>query len=283
MIIRAGYTITFSCTAPTPLLLLLRIRAEREADLATPENPAIYPYLPVRTFHDRFGNFCTRLVLPPGRTTFSNDFTIYDSGREERLPIGLHQHPVEELPDDVLMYLMGSRYCDTQRLMATAWNLFGHTETGWPRLEAILNFTHNRITFGYGFARNDRTASEAYEEQVGVCRDFAHLAITLCRCMNIPARYCTGYLGDIGVPRDPNPMDFWAWFEVYLDGRWHTVDARHNAPRIGRILMARGMDATDAAISVAFGHAQLDEFQVVTEEVGDQRPFQSPFNAASTA
>jgi transglutaminase-like putative cysteine protease len=283
MIIRAGYSISFSCSAPTPMLLLLHIRPERQGDLATPDTLNVFPYLPVHTYYDRFNNFCTRLLLPPGQTNLSADFSICDGGVADQLPIGLYQHPVEDLPDDVLMFLLGSRYCDTQRLMAIAWDLFGYLEPGWPRLEAILNYTHERISFGYGFARNDRTAFEAYEERVGVCRDFAHLAITLCRCMNIPARYCTGYLGDIGVPLDPNPMDFSAWFEVYLDGRWHTVDARHNRPRIGRILMARGMDATDAAISTAFGFAQLVEFQVTTVEVGDQRPYQSAFNAASTA
>jgi transglutaminase-like putative cysteine protease len=283
MIIRAGYSIAFTCTAPTALLLLVHIRPERQSDLTTPDLLNVNPFVPVRTYYDRFGNLCTRLVMPPGRTDFSADFHIYDSGVAEQLPYGMRQHPVEELPDDVLMYLLGSRYCDTQRLMAIAWDLFGQYPLGWPRLEAILNFTHERIQFGYGFARNDRTASEAYEERVGVCRDYAHLAVTFCRCMNIPARYCTGYLGDIGVPRDPNPMDFSAWFEVYMEGGWHTVDARHNHPRIGRILMARGMDATDTAISVTFGNATLVDFQVITEEMGDQRPFQSPYNAASTA
>ncbi len=196
----------------------------------------------------------------------TNNFAIHDSGEAEVLPLGAHQHPVEDLPDEVLMFLMGSRYCDTQRLVDIAWDIFGTVASGWPRVEAILNFTHDRIAFGYDHARDDRTAFEAYEERVGVCRDFAHLAVTLCRCMNIPARYCTGYLGDIGVPPDPAPMDFSAWFEVFLDGAWHTLDARHNQPRIGRILMARGLDATDTAISVAFGKAKLVEFVVVTEE-----------------
>jgi transglutaminase-like putative cysteine protease len=183
------------------------------------------------------------------------------------MPIGAIQHAVDDLPNDVLVYLLGSRYCDTQKLSNVAWSLFGHIAPGWPRVKAILDYAHDRISFGYQHARSDRTAAEAHEERLGVCRDFAHLAITLCRCMNIPARYCSGYLGDIGVPYDPNPMDFSAWFDVYLGGAWHPMDARHNTPRIGRILMAQGRDATDAAISTAFGVSNLVEFTVITDEV----------------
>jgi transglutaminase-like putative cysteine protease len=267
VIIRAGYRIAFECTAPTPLLLLVRVRPERESDLVSPEMLTLAPDVPSRTYIDRFGNLCTRLVAPPGVLTLSNDFMIRDSGEVEKQPIGAMQHPVDALPDDVLMFLMGSRYCDTQKLMEIAWAEFGTIAPGWPRVEAILNFAHQRITFDYMQARDDRTAFDAYQEKIGVCRDYAHLAIALCRCMNIPARYCTGYLGDIGVPKDPAPMDFSAWFEVYLGGAWHAMDARHNKPRIGRILMARGMDATDTAISVAFGKATLVEFKVTTDEV----------------
>jgi transglutaminase-like putative cysteine protease len=172
---------------------------------------------------------------------------------------------VPELPPETLPYLLGSRYCDTDKLSSMAWARFGHCWQGWPLLQAILDYTHNQIRFDYQCARNDRTASQAHEERVGVCRDFAHLAIALCRCMNIPARYCTGYLGDIGVPVDPAPMDFSAWFEVFMGGRWWAVDARHNQPRIGRITVARGRDAADVAISTAFGGAVLKEFKVITE------------------
>jgi transglutaminase-like putative cysteine protease len=223
-----------------------------------------------RFYTDQFGNICTRLVAPIGTLTVSNRFDISDSGLPELLPEAACQHAVDELPDDVLLFLLGSRYCDTQKLMATAWSLFGGIAPGWPRVDAILKYTHDRIGFDYAHARPDRTASEAHEERVGVCRDFAHLAITLCRCMNIPARYCMGYLGDIGVPPDPNPMDFSAWFEAYLGGAWYAVDARHCHPRIGRILMARGRDATDTAISVAFGAATLVRFAVITEEIAMQ-------------
>ena len=254
------------------MLLTVHVRPEREADLETPEKLTLSPSVPYRTYRDGFGNHCTRLVAPAGVLRLSNSFVIRDSGVQESLPWGVGQAEVDDLPDDVLLFLLGSRYCDTDRLATLAWKLFGQIAPGWPRAQAILNYTHSRIQFGYQHARADRTASEGHAERKGVCRDFAHLAITLCRCMNIPARYCTGYLGDIGVPRDPAPMDFSAWFEVYLGGAWHTLDARHNAPRIGRILMARGRDATDAAISTAFGAAKLLQFDVVTEEV--------PFNRA---
>jgi transglutaminase-like putative cysteine protease len=259
--------LAFDCAVPTPLLMMVHIRPERHADLLEQENLTLFPEVPYRTYTDRFGNVCTRLMAPPGRLSLWSRFVIADSGLPEQLPVGLREHPVEELPDDVLVFLLGSRYCDTEKLSGVAWSLFGQSAPGWPRVRAILQYTHDRILFGYQFARADRTAWDAHEESVGVCRDFAHLAITLCRCMNIPARYCTGYLGDIGVARNPNPMDFSAWIEVYLGGQWHTVDARHNRPRIGRIPMAIGRDATDAAISTAFGTANLAEFVVITEQV----------------
>ena len=267
MLIKAGFEISFAYPGATPMLLQLHVHPEREPDLLAPEFVGLNPSVPFETYIDQFGNRCTRLVAPQGTLTLSNSFVIRDSGVQETLPWGASQAPVNELPHDVIVFLLGSRYCDTDLLATEAWSRFGHVEGGWQRVHAILDYTHNRIQFGYEHARADRTASQAHGERIGVCRDFAHLAITLCRCMNIPARYCTGYLGDIGVPLDPAPMDFSAWFEVYLGGRWHTVDARHNSPRIGRILMARGRDATDAAISTAFGANKLVKFTVVTEEV----------------
>ena len=267
MLIRAGYKLAFECTEPTPLLLMVHVRPERRADLREPEKFTLSPTIPFRTYTDGFGNICTRLTAPVGRLSLWSNFVIEDSGVPEKLPIGAWQHPIDELPDDVLIYLLGSRYCETQKLQFIAWQMFGGYPAGWPLVQAILKFTHDRIRFDYKLARPDRTAFDAYNEQVGVCRDYAHLAIALCRCMNIPARYCTGYLGDIGVPYDPNPMDFSAWFEVYLGGAWHSMDARHNIPRIGRIAMARGRDAADAAISTAFGVANLVEFTIITDEV----------------
>jgi transglutaminase-like putative cysteine protease len=233
------------------------------------------PQVKSRDYLDVFGNICTRLVAPPGVIEIRNRFVIADSGRPDEQAPEAPQWEMERLPDEALVYLIGSRYCDTQKLSDLAWSLFGRTLAGWQRVQAICDYVHDRIEFGYHHARCDRTAFEGQEERVGVCRDFAHLAIALCRCMNIPARYCTGYLGDIGVPRDPAPMDFSAWFEVFLNGRWYTFDARHNHPRIGRIVIGRGRDAADVAISTTFGPAQLAHFSVMTEEL--------PSRAASQA
>jgi len=266
MLIHAGYNIAFECAAETPLLLMVHIRPDRHRDIREPEKFTLYPQTPYRTYTDGFGNVCTRLVAPVGRLSLWNRFLIADSGFPDNIPLGAVQHPVDELPNDVLVFLLGSRYCDTDKLHTAAWSLFGGIAPGWARVRSILQYTHDRIQFGYEYARSDRTAWGAHEERRGVCRDYAHLAVTLCRCMNIPARYCTGYLGDIGVAPDPNPMDFSAWLEVYLSGAWHVVDARHNHPRIGRIAVACGRDATDAAISTAFGAAQLVEFSVITDE-----------------
>jgi transglutaminase-like putative cysteine protease len=267
MRIAGGYDIAFAFKEATPMLLQVHLRPELEGRLEGPEAFRTDPALPIRSYTDDFGNHCTRLVAPPGVLTLSNRFVIADSGVQETMPWGARQLAVEHLPDDVLLYLLGSRYCDTDKLATLAWAMFRNVEAGYPRVQAILDYVHNRIRFGYLDARADRTASDANAEQKGVCRDFAHLAITLCRCMNIPARYCTGYLGDIGVPLDPAPMDFSAWFEVFLDGAWFTMDARHNQPRIGRLLMARGRDATDAAISTAFGNAELKRFDIITREI----------------
>ncbi|PPQ44192.1 transglutaminase-like domain-containing protein [Rhodopseudomonas palustris] len=270
MIIRAGYNIAFQCFQETPINLLLSVHPSRAQHVIGEHVIKFSPDVPSHDFTDMFGNVCTRIVAPPGRIDISNDFLIEDSGLPDEVAPGAREIPVAELPDEVMVYLLGSRYCDTDKLATLAWSMFGGIPSGWERVQAIVDYVHNHITFGYQFARNDRTASEGHAEQIGVCRDFAHLAVTLCRCMNIPARYCTGYLGDIGVPQDPAPMDFSAWFEVYLDGRWYTFDARHNHPRIGRIVIARGRDAADVAISTSFGTANLLNFEVITHEVTDQ-------------
>jgi transglutaminase-like putative cysteine protease len=264
--IRAGYDIAFQCFQETPLILMLGIEPARQRDLLSEHRIRFSPDLPSHDYGDLFGNTCTRVVAPPGLIEIRNDFLIADSGLPDEVAPDARQVEVRDLPDDVLIYLLGSRYCDTQKLSNLAWSLFGSVPAGWQRVQAICDYAHDRICFGYQHARCDRTASEGHEERIGVCRDFAHLAVTLCRCMNIPARYCTGYLGDIGVPADPAPMDFSAWFEVYLEGRWFTFDARHNHPRIGRIVMARGRDAADVAISTNFGPVQLVKFTVITEE-----------------
>ena len=271
MRIRAGFKLTYDCPSPSPMLLMLSIRPERQADLETPSFLSVSPDIPVHQFIDGFGNVCSRIMAPPGRLVLSSDFIIRDSGQHEPLPIGAVQHAIEDLPDEAVQFLMGSRYCQTDLMSDLAWGLFGGIEPGWKRVEAIVNYAHERIEFGYQHARCTKTAWDAHEERKGVCRDYAHLAVTLCRAMNIPARYCTGYLGDIGVPISDAPMDFSAWFEVYLSGQWWTLDARHNTPRIGRILMARGRDATDVAITTTFGDAQLVGFEVTTDELAEEK------------
>jgi transglutaminase-like putative cysteine protease len=265
--IRAGYDIAFQCFQETPMVLMLSIEPARVRDLLSEHKMRISPDVPSHDYVDMFGNTCTRIVAPAGLIEMRNDFRIADSGLPDEVAPTAQQLEVADLPNDVLIYLLGSRYCDTEKLSNLAWSLFSGATPGWQRVQAICDYAHDRICFGYQHARADRTAFEGHEERIGVCRDFAHLAVTLCRCMNIPARYCTGYLGDIGVPADPAPMDFSAWFEVYLDGRWFTFDARHNHPRIGRIVMARGRDAADVAISTNFGVVQLVKFSVTTEEV----------------
>ncbi|MEJ7935141.1 transglutaminase family protein [Sphingobium sp. AN558] len=267
MLIRCGYDIRFETDEPTAMMALLSIHPSRHHDLQTPQRLMADPDVPLYQFEDGFGNVATRLTIPRGGVTLSCDFTIADSGElDRRAPAG-PQMPVEDLPDAVMPFLLGSRYCETDRLMDVAWSNFGYISDARERVEAIVHFVHNHIEFGYHHARSDKTAWNAYQERRGVCRDFAHLAVTLCRCMNIPARYCTGYLGDIGIPPVDAPMDFSAWFDVYVAGDWFTYDARHNQPRIGRILMARGRDATDVALTTAFGRTTLARFDVHTDEV----------------
>lgn len=265
MQIKAGFTIAYDCPKPTPTLLTLKLHPTRRVDLLTPEVLTFSPSVDSWDYIDGFGNVCTRLTAPPGRLTISTQVEIHDTGQPDFVPYDAAQHDIRDLPDDTLVYLLGSRYCETDVLSDIAWQLFDKTQPGWPRVKAILDFVHGHIRFDYQQADKTRTAHGAYMQQVGVCRDFTHLAVTFCRCMNIPARYCTGYLGDIGVPPMDAPMDFSAWFEVYLGGHWYTADARHNAPRIGRILMAIGRDATDVALSTQFGPSVLSQFEVVTE------------------
>ena len=264
MHIRVGYDIVYDCAGPTPMMLLLSLRPERTSDLVTPQVMRLDPDVPTRTYLDRFGNLCTRVLAPAGPIRFFANYIVADSGQLDQPAHGAIQHEVDDLPSELLVFLLGSRYCETDRLTPIAWSLFGGVTPGWPRVEAIMRWVNDRIAFGYHNARNTRTAFEAFNERVGVCRDFAHLAVTLCRCMNIPARYCTGYLPDIGVPVEL-PMDFSAWFEVYLGGRWHTADARHDHPRIGRVLMAHGRDAVDTAISTAFCPTTISRFDVIAE------------------
>ncbi len=267
MQIRVGYDLIYEGCQPTPMIVTLGIHPDRADDVIVPDTMAADPQVPLETYLDAFGNRCTRLVAPGGPIRIFADAIVRDSGLPDPVVEDARQVPVEELPDETLVYLLGSRYCETDRLSTFAWTRFGDIVGGWARVQAVVDYVHNRLRFSYPDARATRTALDAFTEGKAVCRDFAHLAVTLCRALNIPARYCTGYLGDIGVLVDPNPMDFSAWFEAYLDGRWYTFDARHNTPRIGRIVIARGRDAADVAISSSFGPTTLRQFKVWTEEV----------------
>jgi transglutaminase-like putative cysteine protease len=267
MQIRVGYELIYDCPQPTPMILTLNIHYSRISDIVIPDHLVADPSIPSTAYRDGFGNWCSRIVAPKGRIRLSADAVVNDSGRPDEIAPAARQHQVQDLPEETLVFLLGSRYCETDRLSETAWSLFGAAPFGWGRVQAICDFVHRRIAFGYEHARPTKTAWEAFNEQEGVCRDYAHLAIAFCRCMNIPARYCTGYLGDIGVPPSDAPMDFSAWFDVYLGGRWYTFDARNNTPRIGRVLIARGRDAADVAISSTFGPNTLASFRVWTDEV----------------
>ncbi|HEV7609827.1 MAG TPA: transglutaminase family protein [Steroidobacteraceae bacterium] len=266
ILIRAGYELIYEFPQPTPMILTLNIHYSRASDLVRPDNLITIPSVPVTQYRDGFGNWCSRLVAPQGTLTLTADATVRDSGFMEQALPNTWQHNVQDLPEETLVFLLGSRYCETDRLSDIAWKLFSNTPLGWPRVQAICDFVHNHIVFGYEHASPMKTAFDAFNERRGVCRDFAHLAIAMCRCMNIPARYCTGYLGDIGMPPPYTPMDFSGWFEAYLGGNWHTFDARNNIPRIGRILLARGRDAADVAISTAFGENKLTSFRVWTDQ-----------------
>ena len=267
MHIHVGFEMIYDNPQPTPIIFNLNVHFTRVSDLLGRDDLVVDPPVPMTAYRDGFGNWCTRIVAPTGRTSVSADVLVNDTGVPDVIVPQAQQIPVPDLPEETLVFLLGSRYCETDRLSETAWNLFGQTPTGWCRVQAICDYVHRHLTFGYEHARMTRTALEAFHDRTGVCRDFTHLAVAFCRCMNIPARYCTGYLGDIGVPPVDEPMDFSAWFEVYLGGQWHTFDARHNTPRIGRVLIARGRDAADVALSNTFGPATLTSFRVWTDEV----------------
>jgi transglutaminase-like putative cysteine protease len=266
MLIRAGYDIGFITEQRVPMLATLSIHASRNKDLRTAQRIFTQPDVPLYDYVDSFGNICTRLTMPVGGITISCGFVIEDPFEPDLVAPGARQLSLEELPDDVLLFLLGSRYCETDKLAETAWTLFGNISPGWTMAQAIVDFVHHHIRFDYLSARPTKTAWDVQQEGVGVCRDFAHLAIALCRCMNIPARYCTGYLGDMDLPALAGDMDFSAWFEAYLDGQWYVFDARHNRPRRGRILMARGRDAADAALTNTFGPLTLSRFDIYTDE-----------------
>jgi len=268
MIIKVGSEIVFTLPSPTAMVFMLQLHPSVAARAGASERFAVNPSIPVSEFIDIYGNRCGRIFAPAGWLTLRHDALVVDTGLTDTQAPVAHQLPVQDLPADALHFLLASRYCEVDsELKQIAWQLFGHMAAGWPLVQSICNYVNSHIRFDYQLARNTRTALDVYRERVGVCRDFMHLAITFCRCLNVPARYCTGYLGDIGVPRAASPMDFSAWFEVYLAGHWYAFDARNNIPRIGRILIARGRDAADVAITTTFGFNELQTFTVWTDEV----------------
>jgi transglutaminase-like putative cysteine protease len=269
MKIKIGYEFIYNFPQPTPMILTTSVHYSRASDILIPDHMKTEPSVPIAAYRDGFGNWCNRIVAPEGRMRISASGVVKDSGQHDVAVPSAMQHPVEELPEETLVFLLGSRYCETDVLTQAAWNLFGNSATGWARVQAICDFVHNHITFDYQKSNPTRTAWQAFNERAGVCRDYAHLAIAFCRCLNIPARYCTGYLGDMGTPPPYGVGDFAAWMDVFLGGRWHTFDPRNNMPRIGRVLIARGRDASDVAITTTFGPNILESFQVVTDEVCD--------------
>jgi transglutaminase-like putative cysteine protease len=272
MKLRVGFDLIYESADSTPMVFMLNVHPSRAADLVTPDRLGLSPARSITPYVDGFGNKCVRVLAPAGELRVTGDAIVNDSGRPDPVDWAAAEHAVADLPHDTLVYLLGSRYCEIDLLMDKAWAMFGNAPRGWRRVQAICDFVHTHIAFGYQHAAATRTAAQGFADRRGVCRDFAHLAITFCRCLNIPARYCTGYLGDIGVPPDPAPMDFSAWFEAFVGGRWYTFDARHNVPRIGRVLIARGRDAADVAISTTFGTTVLKSFSVTTQEAEQGLP-----------
>jgi transglutaminase-like putative cysteine protease len=266
MFIRLGYDIQFDVPSSIAMVAVLHVHPSREQDLREPDELIIDPTAKTENYLDSYGNRCTRFQAEAGRIRLSGTTLIEDSGLPDAINPNAREHPVNELPHETLRYLLNSRYCEVDRLSNIALELFGGISPGWGRVQAICSWVHAKVAFGYQYARPSKTALDVFTERTGVCRDFQHLAVTFCRALNIPARYATGYLGDIGIPPTPEPMDFSAWFEVYLENRWWTCDARHNRTRIGRVLMATGRDASDVAITTSFGTAHLKNFTVVTEE-----------------
>jgi transglutaminase-like putative cysteine protease len=269
MLIQVGYELVFYCPQETPMILMVNVHYSRASDIVSPDILITDPETPMKAYRDGFGNCCTRIVAPIGRTCLKSTGVVRDSAKSDPVTPSAKQHALQDLPEDTLMFLLGSRYCETDLLSDAAWSRFGQTPPGWSRVQAICDFVHNHIVFDYQQARATRTAWEAFNEGTGVCRDYAHLAIAFCRCVNIPARYCTGYLGDMGTLPPYGLMDFAAWIEVYLGGAWHTFDPRNNVPRIGRVLIARGRDATDVAITTTFGPNTLESFKVWTDEIAE--------------
>lgn len=281
MLIRIGFEITVNCPKPTPMLLALRSHVTNNRRMIGTDGIQTEPWVNIEEYTDMFGNLCTRILAPTGATTIWSDCIVEDDGTKDPVDWNARQHELMDLPTETLPYLIASRYCETDALVDVAWSLFGATAPGWPRVQAISNWVHANVLFGYHFGDPKKTAVDVFRQGAGVCRDFSHLFIALCRAMNIPARYASGYLSDIGAVAE-GPGDFCAWSEVFLDGRWRVFDARHNSPRIGRILMTRGRDAADVAMITAFGDYKLTYLKIWTEPFDETRSHADMLEALKT-
>jgi transglutaminase-like putative cysteine protease len=248
------------------MTVLVRPRDESRYHRLVDERRVVEPQVPVHDFSDGFGNQVWRLVAPAGRLRLVCDALAEVPPTPDPVLPGLPKTPVADLPDDTLVYTLASRYCQIDLFIGDAWKMFGSITSGWEQVQAICDWLKGNVVYGAGSTAST-SSFEAYQARCGVCRDFAHLGVAFCRALNIPARYVSGYLPDIGVPPDPVPMDFHAWFEAYLDGDWRTFDARHNVPRTGRVLIAYGRDAVDAAFTTSYGGARLGNMKVWADEV----------------
>lgn len=257
---------------PTPLIAMLNVHNSRSSGIAEADGLSTNPAVPTAGYRDGFGNWCTRMVAPAGQFVIGMNGVVADQGVTDPIAPNARQLSVPDLPAETLVYLLGSRYCDTDVLSETAWRLFGASSADWSRVQDICDYVHRHVAFDYGYASSTRSASQTLQEGRGVCRDFTHLAIAFCRCLNIPTRYCTGYLSDIGEAEPYPPGDFAAWMEVYLDCQWWVFDPRNNSPRKGRILVARGRDAADVPLVQTFGAHLLTGFEVWTHEVLEVGP-----------
>jgi transglutaminase-like putative cysteine protease len=266
VILSIGCLLELECPAATPLLVLVHPHRSRQADLQTAETVSLQPDRPYEVLTDQLGNRWCRLVAANGRTRFQFSTSLHCDDSPEPVVRSAPQTPVQFLPVDAYPYLNASTYCDTQALMALAWDSFGSCGLqGWGLVEAICDWVHKRIRFDRNASQPHQTASQTIAAGAGVCRDFAHLAITLSRCLNIPARYCTGYLRHGGLAAGEAPVDFSSWFEVYLGDRWFSFDARHNHAGPGRVLIARGRDAGDVPFLKSFGSHRLTKLTVISE------------------
>lgn len=268
MRVRVGCRFAYESSYPTPMLLVVRPRHDYNHTVID-EHWEIEPPIPLHAYVDSFGNHIWRLQAPEGILNISYDAVADVPPTADPQHWHLPKTPVEDLPDDVIVYTLPSRHCPSDLFVNDAWNMFGHIEGGWTQVQAVCNWLHGNVTYGSGSSTSVTTGWDAYQARRGVCRDFAHMGISFCRALNFPARYVCGYLPDINVPFDPAPMDFHAWFEVYMDGAWHTFDARHNRPRTGRVLIATGRDAVDVAFATIFGNTLLTNFKVWADQVDD--------------